>query len=124
MAMPATAKGEETKRFTATGGRPIVVGIHPSVRDECTRGPLVDISLVGEPRNGTVSVTVGRVVVNPASACPSFDATAKRVTYRPNVSFTGEDRFSYRTTDGLGRVKLHTITVTVHGKPTPRVFGI
>lgn len=69
-------------------------------------------------------VTVERWIINSKTGCPAFDATVKRAAYRSNVSFTGEERFSYRTTDGLGRVKLHAVFVTVRKKPQPGVFGI
>jgi len=108
---PATAQSERT--FDTVAGQAIVVGLHPSVKDDCSRGPLVEIVIASSPRNGAVAVQGVRIAVEGVATCPPIEATARRVVYRPELTFSGTDRFSYRTTDYLGRVKLHAITILV-----------
>ncbi len=117
----STSAAAQTERFYETrGGEPVVVGLHPSVKDDCSRGPLVEIALGEAPRNGLISIQGGRIAVEGVGNCPPIEATANRVVYRPSLTFSGEDHFSYRTTDYLGRVKLHVIRITVRPRARAR----
>jgi hypothetical protein len=48
--------------------------------------------------------------------------SAKRVLYRSELTFVGEDRFSYRVMDYLGRRKVHTIKIMVRPRE-PRLIS-
>lgn len=112
-ASTTTAAAQSERSYETRAGEPVVVGLHPSVKDDCSRGPLVEISLGDPPKNGLVSIQGGRIAVEGVGNCLPIEATARRVVYRPSLTFSGQDQFSYRTTDYLGRVKLHVIRIAV-----------
>jgi hypothetical protein len=65
-------------------------------------GDVLKFSIVGNPQQG--SLTSG--------------STGNTVTYTPNTGFFGTDRFTYKSTDGLGvDSNVATVTITVSAPP-------
>ena len=117
------AAAQSERSFETISGRPVVVGVHPSMKDDCSRGPLVEIFLVAKPKNGSMAVQGGRIAVEGVGGCPPFEATARRVLYQPSLTFSGQDEFSYRAVDYQGRTKVHTIRITVRPRSRPGFAG-
>lgn len=63
---------------------------------------------------GSVTVTSG-----PANGSTSVNSGNGRVTYTPNVNFSGPDSFVYRVADGAGATDTATVTVSVRSVNDP-----
>ena len=58
-------------------------------------------------------------VTDPAHGIATIGTDGK-VTYTPDVGFSGEETFDYYVTDGRGGTASASVTVTVSASPPPR----
>lgn len=80
---------------SATTTRGISVTIDVLANDGDVDGDTLTITSVSKPQFGTATTN------------------GQNVTYRPNVTFVGEDNFSYFVSDGQGNTAAGSVTVTV-----------
>lgn len=114
---PALAQMTVTTRATATTGKTVRLVVAPSLKRDCSAGPLPEIRVTSAPKNGSL-ITRSAKLKTPASyRCPNKDTEVQAVYYQSNARYTGSDEavFEVKTSDGI--VEKRTVQITVGGSP-------
>ena len=78
---------------------------------ETAQDEAITIDVLGNDTDSTQTGLTVSAVTQPSNGVVVNNGTD--VTYTPNAGFTGDDTFSYTTTDGNGLSSIATVTVTV-----------
>lgn len=122
----AVAQTNTTHRSTdVVAGKPHRLGVYGNVQKDCTSGPLPTVRVVTPPKHGELHVRSGKLKAGRISRCPTLEAAAQGIFYKPNPTYKGADEISYEVKSASGKVESHTVRITVKGatsadpKPTP-----
>lgn len=107
------------RNVEANSGKAARVGVHVSVRPDCSADKLPEIKVLTPPKNGSLNVRTGKVKTNRIPKCPNLETPAQALFYVPGAKYTGSDEVSYEVRTPDGKVTSHTVRITVTDKPGP-----
>jgi hypothetical protein len=120
LAGAASAQTDNVYRTVeAAPGKLARLGAHISVKPDCSAGTLPEIKVLTPPKSGTLNVRTGKVRTTRITRCPNLETPAQGIFYIPNPRFSGSDEVVYEVRSPEGRVRSHTIRITVSDKPSP-----
>jgi hypothetical protein len=124
----ALAQTNSAHRSTdVIAGKPHRLGVYGNVQKDCTSGPLPTVRVVSPPKHGELNVRSGKLKAGRISRCPTLEATAQGVFYKPNPTYKGADEITYEVKSASGKVENHTVRITVKeatpadAKPDPDI---
>jgi hypothetical protein len=113
----ATAQDRGAERqIIGKPAQDIRIGVFATVKN-CQAGPLPTVRLKKAPANGTVTVKRGRVRATNLKNCLAIEVPAFIAFYRSNPDFVGEDDAQLEVIDAAGKIRLHSIRITVSPNP-------
>lgn len=119
-----TAEAQTTtgRTIVAVSGKPVRLGVHGTLRPDCTAGELPEVRIIRSPRSGVFVVRRGKVKLNQTGRCPlGTEFPAQIAMYQARADFIGEDSVTYEVI-GVKETNTFTINLTVRkdvpsGKP-------
>jgi hypothetical protein len=105
------------REIKAARGREVRVGIHSSIRPDCTAGPLPAIRLAVAPEHGTVTVRRAMLKATNVKQCLAVDVPAFVAFYRAGQDLKSDDRFELEVSFAAGRKQLQRFHVSISNAP-------
>lgn len=109
---PALAQTIQKTETVASGktGRLVVV---PSLKKDCSEGPMPEFRFAATPKNGVLLVKAGKQRTPASFRCPNKDTAAIGVFYQPKSGFTGTDEATVEIKNSDGDVQTQVFKITV-----------
>lgn len=117
---PVLAQTQLFRNQTAQAGKVERIYVLPSLKKDCSTGPLGEVKVVIAPKNGALAVKKGKLKTPASYRCPNVETEAQAVFYKANPKFTGADEVAIQTKNSDGTVESTTIKITVSDKPAAK----
>ncbi len=114
---PAGAQTSSYRTAAAQTGKPTRLWTVTAIRKDCTVGDIGGVKVVSPPKNGTLSLSRGKLKSPASFRCPNLETPVELVIYVPKAKFTGQDEVSFETKSADGTVEKHTFRIEVSDKP-------
>ena len=116
-ASPALAQTSSYRSATAQSGKPTRIWTVSAIKKDCSIGTIGGVKVVTPPKNGTLSLTRGKLKSPPTFRCPNLETPVELVIYQSRPNFSGSDEVSFETKNADGVVEKHTIRIEMSDKP-------
>ena len=120
----ALAQEHRFRSLDAVAGQQLRLGLAGTVSDDCRAGPAPEVVVVTLPKNGQLVVRDGRARPDSLPRCPGLSFPTRSIYYQPRARYSGTDEVTYEIRRPGGRVRVHTVRITVaerssveHSKP-------
>ena len=113
--VPAAAQTSVASRASAASGKAVRLAVAPSLKRDCSVGPLPEIRITSAPKNGSLITRSGKLRTPGGYRCPNRETEVQAIFYQSNPRYTGADEavFEIKTSDGV--VEKRTVQITVGG---------
>ena len=113
----ADAQTSSYRSAAAQTGKPTRLWTVTAIKKDCTVGEIGGVKVVAPPKNGTLSLSRGKLKSPAGFRCPNLETPVELVIYVPKAKFTGQDEVSFETKSADGVVEKHTFRIEVSDKP-------
>jgi hypothetical protein len=119
---PALSQSTVYTTVDAQSGKPVRLGAYTGLKRDCSPGPLPEIKVTQNPKNGVFVVRTGKLKARQGGRCPAgTEAEVQLVFYQSRTNFVGDDSVSYEVRASSGEVRTFSIALSVKaGAPAPK----
>ena len=109
-ALSSLAKAE-TKQVSA--GAEIQIGVHGSLKKDCTPNPVPDIRVLRPAAHGVVRIASATLRTNRFPSCPNASVPVMVVFYKANADAIGWDTITLEVVPKSGEASRHTYDIQI-----------
>jgi hypothetical protein len=104
-------------------GKPLRIGVYANVEKDCKIGPPLEVKVLTPPKNGSLAVRNVKIKTDRIKNCPGLEVPVQAVLYQSNASYKGPDEVVYEVKQPDGKIRSHTVRITVTDKPAAPAGG-
>ena len=117
---PAIAQSTVYTTINAQSGKPVRLGAYAGLNKDCSQGPLPEIKVTQNPKNGVFVIRKGKATVRREGQCPAgTEAEVQVVFYQSRANYIGDDSVSYEVRSG-DQVRSYSIAFSIKASAPPR----
>jgi hypothetical protein len=96
------------------------LGAYAGLNKDCSQGPVPEIKVTQNPKNGVFVIRKGKATVRREGQCPvGTEAEVQVVFYQSRAKYIGDDSVSYEVRSG-DQVRSYSIALSIKASAPPR----